>query len=103
MDTLVIKIFSENLNIWVSLCQVFVSISTPDWNVKFVPEYVDVTHLVVHTGTLYNILKFSFWLNFIYHIKLDCYQIYKFKKKNSKIPSTSEKIINFCQACIKWG
>ena len=29
--------------------------------------------------------------------------IYKYKKKNSKISSKSEEIINFCYACIKWG
>ena len=28
--------------------------------------------------------------------------IYKYKKKNSKISSKSEEIINFCYACIKW-
>ena len=42
-----------------------------------------------------NILKFSFCLNFIYQVK-NWLLIYKYKKKNSKIPSKSEEIIHFC-------
>ena len=37
-------------------------------------------------GALDNILKFYFWLNFIYHVKMQLL-IYEYKKKNSKIPS----------------
>ena len=46
-------------------------------------------------NALDNILKLSFWTNFIYIM-------YKFianlqiEKENSKIPSKSEEIINFC-------
>ena len=36
-------------------------------------------------GALDNILKFYFWLNFIYH-KMQLL-IYEYKKENSKIPS----------------
>ena len=28
---------------------------------------------------------------------------YKYKEKDSKIPSESEEMFNFCCACIKWG
>ena len=39
-------------------------------------------------GALDNILKFYFWLNFIYHVQCKMQLlIYKYKKKNSKIPS----------------
>ena len=38
-------------------------------------------------GALDNILKFYFWLNFIYHVKCKVLLIYEYKKKNSKIPS----------------
>ena len=37
-------------------------------------------------GALDNILKFYFWLNFIYHVKMQLL-IYEYKKKNSKVPS----------------
>ena len=47
-------------------------------------------------GALDKILKFSFGLNFIYHVKIDRLFINTKKKKNSKIPSKMEKIIIFC-------
>ena len=45
-------------------------------------------------GALDNILKFSFWLNFIYHVKSD-FLFTNAKRKKSKVLSESEEIINF--------
>ena len=53
-------------------------------------------------GALDNVLKFYFWLNFIYHVKIDCL-IYNYKKKNSKIPSQSREIIIFLWRMHKVG
>ena len=46
-------------------------------------------------GALDNILKCSFWLNFIYHVRND-WSFTNTKRKIQKIPSKSEEIINFC-------
>ena len=45
-----------------------------------------------------------FWIVFLTKCHLSCKNellIYKYKKKNSKIPSKSEEIINFFKTCIK--
>ena len=62
-------------------------------------QFVKVVFL---KGALDNIFKFSFWPNFIYQVKSGLL-VCNYKKKNSKIPSKSEEIINVCKACIKWG
>ena len=45
-------------------------------------------------GAQDNIFKFSFCLNFIYHVKIDS-QFTNTKRKIQKIPSESEEIISF--------
>ena len=52
-------------------------------------------HITRIKGALDNILKFSFLSKFHLSGK-NWLLIYKYKKKNSKIPSKSEEIINFC-------